>query len=342
MEQSIREIKSNSNIVEVISRYVILKKRGSEHYGICPFHNDEKASLQVNERKQIFCCFACSSKGDVIEFLKKYGRTMKEVIQELKNSHNISGINVPEQRQAYTTKSKSEWKDSIPTEPVGDMRHYNLGVPAKSWAYRNANGTVIGYACRFDTTDGKQVLPYTSKTNGTRTEWKWMGFDKPRPLYNLHKIVQNPEKSILIVEGEKTADAASKLIPSVIATAWMGGASAVKYIDLTPLQGRVIVLWPDNDYTHAYKDGLAAGQTKPFHDQPGNKAMLEIANALKPYCRTIKWVNNPKDSPCGWDIADADWTPKEAIKYIKENMVNVPYHNPEKDPLSKPIRFVEW
>ena len=37
-----------------------------------------------------------------------------------------------------------------------------------------------------------------------------------------------------------------------------------------------------------------------------------------------------------------DWTPKEAIKYIKENMVNVPYHNPDKDPLSRPIRFVEW
>jgi hypothetical protein len=72
------------------------------------------------------------------------------------------------------------------------------------------------------------------------------------------------------------------------------------------------------------------------------KAMLEIANALKPYCKTIKWVNNPPNTPCGWDIADSDWTPKQAIKYIRENMVSVPYNKPEKDPLSKPIRFVEW
>ena len=338
--EDIKEIKGSVNIIDIIGRYVELRKRGTEFYGICPFHNDSKASLQVNERKQIFKCFPCGAAGDVVSFLTKQGKTLKQALEELKNPYYVTSPTI--YKRVELESEKNVWNDCSPSGPPAEIRHYKFGVPSKTWAYRNTSGDVIGYACRFEVEGEKQVLPFTYKTNGSEKKWTWMGFDKPRPLYNLHKIVQNPEKSILIVEGEKTADAASKLIPSVIATAWMGGASAVKYIDLTPLQGRVIVLWPDNDYTHAYKDGPMSEQIKPFHDQPGNKAMLEIANALKPYCRTIKWVNNPKDSPCGWDIADADWTPKEAIKYIKENMVNVPYHNPEKDPLSKPIRFVEW
>ncbi len=331
MQQDISELKRNTNIVELIGRYVRLTKRGSEHYGVCPFHNDEKESLQVNESKQIFKCFACGAGSDVIDFLTKYGRTFKEAIQEIKDPYNTGGtLAAPEHREAYKPKPRVDWKDATPTGTPAEIRHWQHGLPSKSWAYHNADGVVIGYACRFDLPSGKMVLPFTFKTDGSRHEWRWQGFDKPRPLYNLHLLTQNPTKTVVLVEGEKTADAASRLISTAVVTTWMGGADGIKTVDLTALHGRKIVLWPDNDYSHAYGDKHPkAGQLKPFHEQPGNKAMLAFAELLAPHCPTIKWVTNPKDTPCGWDVADSDWTPEFALSYLRANMVPVPTPEPE-------------
>jgi DNA primase len=69
------EIKSRCNIVDVIGRYVALKREGSNHKGLCPFHNEKTPSFIVSEQKQIFNCFGCGEKGDVIEFIKKIENT---------------------------------------------------------------------------------------------------------------------------------------------------------------------------------------------------------------------------------------------------------------------------
>ena len=332
----ISDLKQAANIVDVIGRYVHLKKRGSEHYGVCPFHNDDKESLQVNERKQIFHCFPCGTGGDVIDFLTKYGKTFKEAIQELKDGYG-SISSAPERRE-ISKAVRVDWKDAVPTSPPLEIRHWQHGVPSKVWAYHNAEGTTIGYACRFDLSGEKMVLPFTFKTDGTRHEWRWQGFDKPRPLYNLHLLKQHPDKTVLLVEGEKTADAATKLINTAVCTTWMGGADGIKTVDLKPLYGRRIVLWPDNDYTHAYgeKHDLA-GQLKPFHDQPGNKAMLAFAEMLKPHCSVIKWVRNPEGAPCGWDVADADWTPEQATTYVRANIIELPSVPKQEAPKAEPI-----
>ncbi|MBQ0079310.1 MAG: DNA primase [Eubacterium sp.] len=66
------EIKSRCNIVDVIGRAVPLKRAGANHKGICPFHNEKTPSFVVSEQKQIFTCFGCGAKGDVIEFVKRY------------------------------------------------------------------------------------------------------------------------------------------------------------------------------------------------------------------------------------------------------------------------------
>lgn len=66
------EIKSRCNIVDVIGRVVPLKRAGTNYKGICPFHNEKTPSFVVSEQKQIFTCFGCGAKGDVIEFVKRY------------------------------------------------------------------------------------------------------------------------------------------------------------------------------------------------------------------------------------------------------------------------------
>lgn len=336
----IATLKHQNNIVDVIGRYVRLQKRGSEHYGVCPFHSDEKESLQVNEQKQIFKCFPCGASGDSIDFLTKYGRTFQEAIKELEDPYNTAGTQAtPEQRQAFKPKPRVEWKNAVPTGLPGEIRHWQNGVPNAVWPYKNADGIVIGYACRFNRPDGqKDVLPFTYKTDGKREEWRWHGFDKPRPLYNLDKIHAKPAKTILLVEGEKTADAANRLIETAVATTWMGGADGIRSVDITPLHGRKIILWADNDYTHAYGEKHPnAGQLKPFHEQPGNKAMLALYELLKPHCPVIKWVRNSQEFPCGWDIADAtDWTPEQAREFVKANLIDVPKVEPEPEQIPPP------
>ena len=68
----IDEIKSKVNIVDVIGREVPLKQSGSNFKGLCPFHNEKTPSFMVNEQKQIFNCFGCGEKGDVIHFVQRF------------------------------------------------------------------------------------------------------------------------------------------------------------------------------------------------------------------------------------------------------------------------------
>lgn len=65
------EIKSRCNIVDLVGRYVELKRAGGSHKGLCPFHNEKTPSFVVSESKQFFYCFGCGASGDVISFLMK-------------------------------------------------------------------------------------------------------------------------------------------------------------------------------------------------------------------------------------------------------------------------------
>ena len=68
-EQSIEKIRNRADVVEIISKYVSLKKRGRNYFGLCPFHNEKTPSFSVNPDKQIFKCFGCGIGGGVINFI---------------------------------------------------------------------------------------------------------------------------------------------------------------------------------------------------------------------------------------------------------------------------------
>lgn len=82
-QQAIEKIKDSLDIVDVISKYVILKKAGRNYQGLCPFHGEKTPSFVVTPDKQIFKCFGCGEGGDVLTFLMKINnQTFNEVIQE--------------------------------------------------------------------------------------------------------------------------------------------------------------------------------------------------------------------------------------------------------------------
>lgn len=84
------EIKSRCNIVDVVGRTVNLKKTGSNHKGLCPFHSEKTPSFVVSEDKQIFTCFGCGATGDVIEFVKRLNNLdFREATERMAEEYGI-------------------------------------------------------------------------------------------------------------------------------------------------------------------------------------------------------------------------------------------------------------
>ena len=81
---TVEEIKSRCNIVDVIGKVVTLKKAGSNYKGLCPFHNEKTPSFSVSESKQFYHCFGCGEDGDVIDFTAKFfNLTLPEAAEKL-------------------------------------------------------------------------------------------------------------------------------------------------------------------------------------------------------------------------------------------------------------------
>lgn len=90
-EEKISEILNSSDIVDVVSESVILKKSGRNFFGLCPFHSEKTPSFSVNPSKQIFHCFGCSAGGNALTFIMKYhGITFPEAARMLARKYNIT------------------------------------------------------------------------------------------------------------------------------------------------------------------------------------------------------------------------------------------------------------
>jgi putative DNA primase/helicase len=322
----IKELKRNSSIVKVIGNYVHLEKHGPHHKGLCPFHEDTKPTLTVTESKSMFKCFACGEGGDQFDFLIRMGRTMPEAIEEIKNGEglidDLPGLN------KIQKPAKIQWNPVYPFPSVDGYLHYKYGKPSTIWTYVDIAGDTIQHVCRYDFADGtKEVLPLIWATDGTKSEWRIQAVEKPRPLYNLDLINHYVQATILIVEGEKAADhAQASLDPTVmVATAWIGGSHGIVNADWSILNGRNVIYCPDHDVAQRYGENHKnAGKLKPWFEQPGNYAMLEIHKLIKDKISTSKWVNVPKDYPNKWDVADNLWDDDELIGFVYDNLTDVP------------------
>ena len=89
-ESKIEEIRNSISIVDVISEYVQLRKRGKNYIGLCPFHSEKTPSFTVTEEKQIFHCFGCHAGGNVFKFLMDYKKiSFVESVQEIAEQNGI-------------------------------------------------------------------------------------------------------------------------------------------------------------------------------------------------------------------------------------------------------------
>ena len=92
------ELIDRSDILDVVSRYVPLKKKGGDHWGCCPFHNEKTPSFHVNRERQIYKCFGCGEGGGVINFMMKIENL--PYIDAVHKLADLCGMQVPEDNDA--------------------------------------------------------------------------------------------------------------------------------------------------------------------------------------------------------------------------------------------------
>lgn len=295
MSIDVAALKASVSIVDVVGSYVTLKKAGKEYKGLCPFHADTNPSFYVIPEKGFCHCFSCGwpngKSGDVIAFIEDMEHLDFESACARLGAKNDwqPRIQTP-QRASLPARVTCKPPPDAPT-PEFTLKDY--GEPSHIWPYRDTDGGILGYVTRYESGNGTSKKEIRAWTYGARGEaapaWACGSWSKPRPLYRLDALAERPNASVLIVEGEKAADAAQRLLPGYIATTWPGGAQAWKHADWEPLHARKLLLWPDADL-------------------PGWEAMQALARILADplglNC-AVRIIDTNR-MPDGWDAADSE------------------------------------
>lgn len=219
--------------------------------------------------------------------------------QESLEGHGARGVLVPIRKDVLVG-------DMVPPSRT---RHPKHGKPSACYWYRSLTGLYMAGALRFDLEDGNKTGRYlvALSTPGAPSTWHWRGNLGPSGLlYNAMDLL-HPDKSsmqVLVVEGEKTAEALVGAASAVVTT-WSGGSKCAGMAGWHELRGRDVILCPD-------------------YDAPGIAAMELIANILRGYGCKVRIVageavasalgiHTPKE---GWDVGDAEREPEVIARAI--------------------------
>lgn len=252
--------------------------------------------------------FATGEGGDIIGLWAAVtGRDTKYDFPELINDmSDWLGIRTRTYQEDREIRERLQEYDS---NDLKDLCQDNLlGQPTARWDYYDENEKIIACVYRYETKRGKQYRPWDVKSCSHRAP-------DIRPLYNIPGIIKS--RNIMIVEGEKSADALIK--SGITATTAMFGANApLDKTDWRPLYKKHITIWPDND-------------------EPGIAYAKQLAEFLKPHVASIAIILPPTDKPKGWDAADAL---DENISL--HNFIALAEKNFIKSRELVPINFLNW
>lgn len=175
----ISEICAASDIVDYVSRHVVLKKSGKDYSGLCPFHHEKTPSFHVSADKQLFHCFGCGASGNVIQFVMRTENV--DFVDALKLMAERAGINVPEDDTSFNDALYEKKK-----------KLYEMNKAAARFFFE-----------RFKTNDGKKALEYLKNRHISAATIKTYGLGYAPPSYDalLNHLRDAGFSDDFIVEG---------------------------------------------------------------------------------------------------------------------------------------------
>lgn len=110
-EELVEEVRSRNDIVDVISGYIKLQKKGSSYFGLCPFHNEKSPSFSVSRDKQMYYCFGCGAGGNVFTFIMEYENYT--FVEAMKLLAQRAGVDLPQEEYSKEAQQKQNLKSTL-------------------------------------------------------------------------------------------------------------------------------------------------------------------------------------------------------------------------------------
>ena len=134
-DEVIEEVRMKNDIVDVISGYVKLQKKGANYFGLCPFHNEKSPSFSVSPGKQMYYCFGCGAGGNVLTFVMEYENyTFQEALQSLADR---AGVTLPKMEYSKEAKEQAEFRARLleVNKLAANYFYYQMKQPQGKIAY---------------------------------------------------------------------------------------------------------------------------------------------------------------------------------------------------------------
>ena len=191
-EELVEEVRMKNDIVDVISGYVRLQKKGSSYFGLCPFHNEKSPSFSVSPHKQMYYCFGCGAGGNVFTFVQNYENySFPEAIKYLADRASVS---LPEIEYSEETKKK-ESKRAVLLEinkQAANYFYYQLRTEHGKIGYRYFEGrklseeTMKKFALGFANVTSDDLVNYLKSKGFKDNEIVEAGLGSVDEKYGLH------------------------------------------------------------------------------------------------------------------------------------------------------------
>ncbi|MCZ6903519.1 MAG: MobA/MobL family protein, partial [Rickettsia endosymbiont of Ixodes persulcatus] len=302
-------------------------------------------SLSMNLSKGTWIRHSSGAGGNIFSFVQEGALVSKR--QSLEIVAELAGIRAESSSydyRAHITASRAnkehgleqaklqlanEWvvaSDKITNAEIFDPNKHLKGMMQHNtleavYSYKDADDKILGYIVRFvGKKDGKKnTMPVTYCYNAESREYSWRlkGFtDKgDKPIFGIEKAICS-SRPILIVEGEKAAVAAAKILPEYDVVSWMGGSNSADKVNWGQLKGRDVTIWPDNDQPGFKAADIIKDKLNKANDHIGFVSVVDPSR--------LKFNGSVhKDLlPEKWDLADR--LPKGmTIANVKEVIENV-------------------
>ena len=260
------------------------------------------SSMSINLRTGQWYDHATEDKGgDLISlYAATNNLTQGEAASELQGTVNIVRMAKPAKRKPLV--SESDWEHALTKPETPAPEHWEHGKADIVYKYADAAGRPVGVIMRWDLPDGSKTISQCSWMRHKKTDrctWKWQAFNAPRPLYKCELLNKKPSADVVIVEGEKAAEALAAKLPDHVVLSWAGGSKAINQSDWAVLEGRNVSIWADND-------------------EPGRTAAKQLQSITQG-----NLIDAPSEKAEGWDAADAvaeGWTTEGLKELIASNV----------------------